>query len=376
MATYSPATSFYPCPLRAADIFKPQPTPPRIYYLKDHPRVEYNDGDWPTTPEGEEEAHKGEVNGYNCMTAAGDASMMVRARPPLGLLSVKMREYREKVKSGGSGPEGEGMSKEGRFASPGMRSAPFPRIILTLVAEQPAKAGTPQGPPSALKYSNVLVDSNVKSPARKPLANANANANPGKKSKAASKPSRRRIQVVLTRATEEKENLPHASSGSEIDDPLHAHPVQKGPSKGQEQEPKLLFNNIHTLPDPFILTSSDECEDPLEGSETKGPIAGEPDKVNGVTKANSGPAPVTTAGSAGVGNAWTPRSCLRAANASPKGHTVSFKDPLLKFHFYYHPDPNDIWGQCGLSMRPTRKSFKYFLLILGTHLRATVKLQQ
>ena len=30
---------------------------------------------------------------------------------------------------------------------------------------------------------------------------------------------------------------------------------------------------------------------------------------------------------------------------------VSFKDPLLKFHFYHYPDSNDIWSQCGLSMR-------------------------
>jgi len=372
MTSYSPGTSFYPCPLSAADVFKPQPAPPPVYYLKDHVRVEYNDSDWPTTPEGEEEAHKEVTNGLSRISAAGDASMKARAPAPLGLLSARMREHREQEKSASNESEGEGISKEGRFASPGMPSVPFLHILLTLVAEQAAKADIPQGPPSALKYSKVLTESNVKPCARKPLAaNANANANARKKSKAASKPSRRRVQVVLTRATEEKENLPHVLSGSdEIDDPLqtaHAHPAQKNQSKGQEQEQKHLFNDIDTLPDPFILTSSDECDDPLQGgqNETISAVAGEPDRVKGVTTTDFDPAPVTTAGAAGAGNAWTPKSCLRAANASPKGHTVSFKDPLLKFHFYHYPDPNDIWSQCGLSMRPTRKSFH----ILPTNLR-------
>ena len=369
MTSYSPGTSFYPCPLSAADVFKPQPAPPPVYYLKDHVRVEYNDSDWPTTPEGEEEAHKEVTNGLSRISAAGDASMKARAPAPLGLLSARMREHREQEKSASNESEGEGISKEGRFASPGMPSVPFLHILLTLIAEQSAKADIPQGPPSVLKYSKVLTESNVNPRARKPLA-ANANANTGKKSKAASKPSRRRVQVVLTRASEEKENLPHVSSDSEIDDPLqtaHAHPAQKDSSKGQEQEQKYLFNNIDTLPDPFILTSSDERDDPLEGgqSETKGATAGEPDKVKGVTITNSDPAPVTTTDTACVGSAWTPKSCLRAANTSRKGHTVSFKDPLLKFHFYYYPDPNDIWSQCGLSMRPTRKSFTSFLLIVG-----------
>jgi len=371
MASYSPGTSFYPCPLSAADVFKPQPAPPPIYYLKDHVRVEYNDSDWPTTPEGEEEAHKEETDDLNRMDAVGDASMVVRAQPLLGLLSMRMREHREQERSASNRSEGEGISKEGRFASPGMPSVPFLHSLLTLVAEQSAKVDIPQGPPSALKYSKVLAESNGKPCPRKPLAaNASTNVNARKKSKAASKPSRRRVQVVLTRATEEKENLPHIPSDSdEIDDPLqtaHAHPAQKNQSKGQEQEQKHLFN-IDTLPDPFILTSSDECDDPLEGgqSETKGAAAGEPDRVKGVTTTDFDPAPVTTADAAGAEKAWALKSCLRAANASPKGHTVSFKDPLLKFHFYYYPDPNDIWSQCGLSMRPTRKSFISFLLILG-----------
>ena len=279
----------------------------------------------------------------NRVAVAGGARMVGGVRPPLGLLSVKMREHREKEKSGSNGPENKGISKEGQFASPGMPSVPIPHNLLTLVAEQStlaAKADISQGPPSVLEYNKVLPESNVKPRARKPLAPANANANPRKKSKAASKPSRRRVQVVLTHAREEKENFPQVSS-DEIDDPLqtaHAHPAQ-------EQEKKYTVNNIYTLPDPFVLTSDDECDDPLGGK--------------GATDS------VTTVGPADVGNAWIPKSCLRAANASPKGHTVSFKDPLLKFHFYYYPDPNDIWSQCGLSMRPTRKSFTSTLLIVS-----------
>jgi hypothetical protein len=104
MDSYAPATSFYPCPLRASDIFKPQSTPPPTYYLKDHVRVEYNDSDWPTTLEGEEEASKEEsMNSSNRVAAAGDARMVVRAQLPLGLLSVRMREYREKEKFGSNG---------------------------------------------------------------------------------------------------------------------------------------------------------------------------------------------------------------------------------------------------------------------------------
>jgi len=227
MDSYSPGTSFYPCPLRAADIFKPRPALPPIYYLKDHVRVEYNDSDWPTTPEDEEEAHKEDMNDPYRMTAVGDVRMMVRVQAPLGLLSVKMREHYEKEKSVSNGSECEDISKEGLFASPGMPYVPFPHISPTLVAERPSKADIPQGPPSVLKYSKVHSESNVNPRARKPLA-ANANANARKKSKPVPKPSRHRVQVVLTRTTEEKENLSHVSSDSdEIDDPLqtaYAHP--------------------------------------------------------------------------------------------------------------------------------------------------------
>ena len=91
----------------------------------------------------------------------------------------------------------------------------------------------PHGPPSVLKYIKAISESNVKPCARKPLVAANARKN----AKAASKPSRRRVQVERTRATEEKENLPDVSSDfdDEIDGPLvHAHSAQKNPSKGQE----------------------------------------------------------------------------------------------------------------------------------------------
>jgi len=175
MDSYSPGTSFYPCPLRAADIFKPQAALPPIYYLKDHVRVEYNDSDWPTTPEDEEEAHKEEMNDPARINAAGDASMMVRVLAPLGLLSLKMREHHEKEKSASNASEGEGISKEGRIASSGRPSVPFPHISPTLVAERLSKADIPQGPLSGLKYNKVHSESNVNPRARKPLA-ASANA--------------------------------------------------------------------------------------------------------------------------------------------------------------------------------------------------------
>lgn len=92
-----------------------------MYYLKDHMRVEYSHSDWPTRPEGEGEAStEGEVNGSNHKSTAGDASMVVHARLPLGLLSVRIREHREKGKVGSNGSANQEMPKEGRFASPGM----------------------------------------------------------------------------------------------------------------------------------------------------------------------------------------------------------------------------------------------------------------
>jgi len=336
-----------------------------MYYLKDHARVVYNDGDWPTTLE-DEEANKEEgKDTSNHLAAARNASTVGRALP-LGLLSVKMKEYSEKGKLGGGESENGHTSKEGQLASPGMPSASFPRGLLTIVAEQPkpaAKADIPQGPFSTLKYNKVLAESNVKPRARKPLAAANTSVNARKKSKAAPKPSRHRVQVVLTHTKEDKENVSRISSDSddEIDDPLHTRPAQGNLSKVKEQEQayKQLLNDIVNLPDPFLLTSEDESDDPSEGA-----TSGEPERVEGITATNSDPAPITTADPAGVRDAKTLKSCLHTANAPPKGLTVSFKDPLLKFHFYHYPDPNDIWSQCGLPLRLNRKSSLSFLLTL------------
>ena len=98
-----------------------------MHYLNDHPCVEYNAIDWPTTPEGEGEAStEGEVNDSNHTYTAVDASMVVRARPLLGLLSVRMREHREKEKVVSNGSANQNIPKVGRFASPGMPSVPFP----------------------------------------------------------------------------------------------------------------------------------------------------------------------------------------------------------------------------------------------------------
>ena len=101
-----------------------------MYYLKDHPRVEYNASDWPTTPEGEGDAStRGEVNDSNYTSTAGGASTVVRARPLLGLLSVRMREHREKGTVGSNGSANQEMPKKGLFASPSMVSVPFPHIF-------------------------------------------------------------------------------------------------------------------------------------------------------------------------------------------------------------------------------------------------------
>ena len=127
-------------------------------------RVEYNDGDWETTPEGKDEASTGEeVNESDHATAAVHASMAVCARPPLGLLSVKLREHREKENFGTNGSKNEKIPKEGRFASPGMPSVPIPLLTLC-VAKQSApvsKADIPQGPPPVMKYSKAIAESNV-----------------------------------------------------------------------------------------------------------------------------------------------------------------------------------------------------------------------
>ncbi len=105
--------------------------------------------------------------------------MVVRARPPLGLLSVRLRGHleKEKEKGGSNESENEYISMEGRFASRPLLDFPIRAI----------SAGRGGGYPSSttvrLKYSKVLSEFNVKPRARKPLAAANTNAN-AKKTKA------------------------------------------------------------------------------------------------------------------------------------------------------------------------------------------------
>ena len=57
---------------------------------------------------------------------------------------------------------------------------------------------------------------------------------------------------------------------------------------------------------------------------------------------NFDPVPITTAGPAAAISASALNLCLHMANAPPTGLAVSFRDPLLKIHFYHHPDPNDM----------------------------------
>lgn len=205
----------------------------------------------------------------------------------------------------------------------------------------------------------------MKPPARKPLGAANTAT---KKLKSISKPTRHRIQVVLTHTKQEKENHPSLSSDSdEIDDPLQATQLAKrsrnlSKGKGQEQVPEHAQSiyNIENLPDPFLLTSEEECDDSFEGDqiqtrETKE----EPDSTEGAMSTSFDPSSMTTAGPASAS-----KSCLRASNAPPKGLTVLFKDPLVKYHFYHYPDPNDIWSRCGLPMRLTCKSFTILAMSL------------
>ena len=135
--------------MRASDIFKPQPTPPQMYYLKDHVRVEYSDSDWPTTSKGEGEAStEGGVNDLSRTSTAGDASMVVRLRPPLGLPSVRMREHREKGNVGSNGSANREMPEEGCLASPGILPVPFPHIFTHPCRSQAICAGREGGYPA------------------------------------------------------------------------------------------------------------------------------------------------------------------------------------------------------------------------------------
>ena len=273
----------------------------------------------------------------------------------LGLLSARLIEYSKKEKFGSSGSVTGHTLKKGQFASPGMLSVPCPRMLLIPAAEQstPAtKADIPQGLRSILKYSKVVAESNMKPRARKPLV-------AGKKSKVVSKPSRDRVQFVLTHMKEETGDLSFISCDSDdkIDDPLlttHKPPTEKKPNKGQEQVQEQVLGGSVTPQGPFTLTHDNGCKDPFGGQhETKGATAGEPDRGNGVITANH--TPITT-DPANIFDSETLKPSLHKVNAPPKGLMVSFKDLLGKFGFYHYPDHNDNWSRCGLPMRITRES--------------------
>ena len=353
MDLHAPGALIYPCPIRAAELFESDPTPLPVNYLDDHTDIAYNDSDWWTASENDEEEAKKET-AYKRGSSTRNASTVV----PLGLLSVRIKEYEEQQKLGGSKFENNYISKERQSASRGMPSVPFPQGLLTFVAEQStpaAKADIPRGPSSTLKYNKFFAKSNLKPRAREPLGAVNTTANARKEPKAATKPSRHRIHVALTHAKEEKENHGHVLSDSDKTD----GPLQKrDPNKGQGQVKEKLLYTIETLPDPFVLTSEDECDDPFEGgqSKTRGAAAEEPNGGKGVIAANLNSALTTTAGPAAVIRAGASKSCLRVANAPSKSLAVSFKNPLPQFHFYHYLDPDEIWSQCGL---PMRKSFTF-----------------
>jgi len=265
MASYEPSTSFYPCPWSASDILKPQPAPPPTYYLKDHVRIVYNDGDWPTTPEDEEGISEEQES--KPTIAAGNAFIKhaVVSAQPLGLLSVRMREYTQKGGYSSGGSDREYMLKEGQVVFPGRCSVHFfgGGNFTHSPAEQhtfAAQTGIPQTEVLPLKPIKVVTQSRMNSRASHTVLGA-ANANAMKKP--AAKPSGH-IQVALKQAKEEKENLPLISPDSDggLDGPLQAAGPQPPPVEEEEDgrvQKKQSFMNID-LPNPF-LDSDDEFED-------------------------------------------------------------------------------------------------------------------
>ena len=104
MDWYTPDTSFYPCHMRAVDVLAPHPTPPPIYYLTDYTYVVHNDSGWPTATETDVEADKEEgENTSNRGSSVGNTRTVAHVQP-LGLLSVRAREYDEKQKFSGGIP--------------------------------------------------------------------------------------------------------------------------------------------------------------------------------------------------------------------------------------------------------------------------------
>ena len=255
MASYDPATSFYPCPWNASDIFKPQPVPPPTYYLKDHVRIVYNDSDWPTTPEDEGISEEQDKPTFKPTAAAGNVCnkpAMISVQP-LSLLTAKRREYTQREKLGSGGSDRECILEAGQFASPGGCSVLlFLGILLILSIEQStstAEADIPTEVP-LLKSNEVVAHPHMSSPAPHAILGAtNANA----MQKPASKQSGR-IQIVLNHTMEDKENLPLISSDS--DDDLD-HSLQEGEdTKGREMQPFTC----NYVPNPF-LDSDEEFEE-------------------------------------------------------------------------------------------------------------------
>lgn len=121
MASYVPAASVYPCPWRDSNISTPPPAPPPTNYLKDHVRIVYNDGDWPTTPKGEGSSEEQDKPACKFAVIAGGACTkpaMVSAQP-LSLLTAKMREYTRTEEPGSGGPDLEYILKERQSAISG-----------------------------------------------------------------------------------------------------------------------------------------------------------------------------------------------------------------------------------------------------------------
>ena len=127
MASYVPATSFYPFPWRAPDILKPQPAPPLTSFPEDHMRIVYNDGDWPPMPEDagiskeqDKLTCKSTLSAVNACTKPA----MVSAQP-LSLLPAKMGGYSWKGEPGHSGSDREYIVKEDQVVYPGGCSVLF-----------------------------------------------------------------------------------------------------------------------------------------------------------------------------------------------------------------------------------------------------------
>jgi len=352
MASYVPGTSFYPCPWRASDIFKPEPAPPPTYSLKDHVRVVYNDSDWPTTPEGEEGISEGQGKpAYKPTIVAGNARTkpaMVSTRP-LGLLSVKMREYSGKGEPGSGESDHGYILKEGLSAPPSRFLVHFFEILLILLAERPAPATRVdilQDKLPFLKPSKVGTLSCVDSrPPHTVLGAANANM----MKKPADKP-KGCTQVALKQTVEEKENLSLLSPDSDdgIDDSfLQVAGVHPPSGEGAGEQKKQSFMDIY-LPNPFL--DSDEEDDDLTLGERGGTRAEEEpnsDQDNFSFESVSSYPTVQVLSDGAV-----PKPCLHLPNARKRRHQAAWKDKLGQYNSYRYSSLNDLGSQICLMSNP------------------------